>query len=60
MSSEDNQKYIQSLDQLISELVEERTISPRGRIGLDRKIESLRKKRNRYKKLEGREGGEEE
>ncbi len=60
MSSEDNLRKIESLDQLISELVEERTISPRGRISLDRKIESLRKKRNRYKKLEGYEGGEEE
>lgn len=60
MSSEDNQKKIESLDQLISELVEERKISPVGRINLDRKIERLRKKRNSYKKLEGREGGEEE
>ena len=60
MSSEDNQRKIESLEQLISELVEERKISPVGRINLDRKIERLRKKRNSYKKLEGYEGGEEE
>ena len=60
MSSEDNKIKIESLDQLISELVEERKISPVGRINLDRKIERLRKKRNIYKKLEGYKGGEEE
>ena len=57
MSSEDNQKKIESLEQLISELVEERKNSPVGRINLDRKIERLRGKRDYYKKLEGHERG---
>ncbi len=57
--SKDIQQMVEDLDKLISELVEERTISSVGRISLDRKIENLKRKRNKYKrKLEG--GGEEE